>query len=119
MNQTELRRPAGRQLRQPAGRQVWAALALLLPLALAAGDAAAAGASLQGVVNVNTASMEELQLLPGVGPSRAHAIVAARRTRGGFQSVDELVEVKGIGQATLDRLRPFVTVKGETTASIQ
>jgi len=94
------------------------ALGLALALALAAAPAFAAG-TLSGVVNVNTASAEELQLLPGVGESRARAIVSVRAARGGFRSVDELVEVKGIGLVLLERLRPFVAVEGKTTARIQ
>ena len=70
---------------------------------------AAAGAEeprrLQGVVNVNTASVEELQLLPGVGEVRARAIVDLRKQRGGFKSLEELRAVKGIGDASLERLR--------------
>lgn len=92
-----------------------AALAVLVALGLAlAGGARAADPAPQGVVNVNTASLEELQLLPGIGEARARAILDARERKGGFQSVDELVEVKGIGQAALERLRPFVTIKGKT-----
>jgi competence protein ComEA len=93
----------------------------LLGLALALALAAPAGAAgtLSGVVNVNTATAEELQLLPGVGESRARAIVEARTARGGFRAVDELVEVKGIGTILLERLRPFVAVKGKTTARIE
>jgi len=94
------------------------ALGLALALALAAAPAFAAG-TLSGVVNVNTASAEELQLLPGVGESRARAIVSARAARGGFHSADELVEVKGIGSVLLERLRPFVAVEGKTTARIR
>jgi competence protein ComEA len=98
------------------------AAALALAAAVAVGAApglAADGPHLTGVVNVNTASLEELQLLPGVGESRARAIVAARKQRGGFKSLDELVEVKGIGEASLARLRPFVRLEGKTTARIE
>jgi competence protein ComEA len=69
-----------------------------------------------GVVNINTASVEELQLLPGVGEARARAIVDERKARGGFKSVDELLEVKGIGPSNLDKLRPHVVLSGKTTA---
>jgi competence protein ComEA len=95
-------------------------LALLLALALGAGarPALAAGA-FSGVVNVNTASAEELQLLPGVGESRARAIVETRKARGGFKSVDELVEVKGIGSSLLEQIRPYLVVNGKTTAQSQ
>ena len=87
-----------------------------LALLLATGNAGAA--TLSGVVNVNTASSQELQLLPGVGEARARAIVHERDSRGGFRDVRELVEVKGIGAAMLERLRPFLTVSGKTTAKV-
>ena len=88
-------------------------------LALAASGHAADGPVLTGVVNVNTATLEELQLLPGVGETRARAIVATRSQRGGFKSVDELVEVKGIGDASLARMKPFARVSGKTTARVE
>ncbi len=72
--------------------------------------------SLEGVVNLNTASPEELQLIPGVGEVRAAAIVAKRKERGGFKRVDELLDIKGIGSSMLERMRPFVTLSGKTTA---
>jgi competence protein ComEA len=88
---------------------------------LLAGAAAAAddGPGLTGVVNVNTASAEELQLLPGIGEARAEALIALRKQRGGFKSVDELRDVKGIGEAGLAKLRPFVSVEGKTTARVE
>jgi competence protein ComEA len=61
-------------------------------------------------VNVNTATAEELQRLPGVGPVTANAILTARTTAP-FQSTDDLRRVKGIGPKTLDKLRPYVVVK--------
>ncbi len=97
-----------------------AVCALTLALAAAAGAQAAQpeapAPSLAGVVNLNTATPEELQLLPGVGEVRAVAIVAKSKERGGFQEVDELLEVRGIGQAMLKRMRPHVTLSGKTTA---
>lgn len=57
------------------------------------------------LINVNTATQAELETLPGIGASRAQAIIADRP----FASVDDLDRVPGIGQATLDRLRPLVT----------
>ena len=87
-------------------------------LALAAQPALAAESAFEGVVNLNTANVVELQLLPGIGESRAAAIVALRQQRGGFKSVDELVDVKGIGDAMLDRLKPYVRTSGKTTARV-
>lgn len=62
------------------------------------------------VVNLNTADATELQTLPKVGPVLAESIIAWREEHGGFQSVDELDQVSGIGPATLEKLRPLVTV---------
>jgi competence protein ComEA len=68
----------------------------------------------EGVVNLNAASEDELGFLPGVGPSKAKAIIEHRRTHP-FHKVDELTKVKGIGKKTLGRLRPYLTVAGPTT----
>ncbi|MBD90096.1 MAG: topoisomerase [Deltaproteobacteria bacterium] len=62
------------------------------------------------LLNVNTASSDQLQALPGIGPKKADAIVSYRSANGPFQQVDDLVQVKGIGPKTLDKLRPLVTV---------
>ncbi|MCP3987379.1 MAG: helix-hairpin-helix domain-containing protein [bacterium] len=80
--------------------------------------AEAAAPALQGVLNLNTASQEQLVLLPGVGESRAQAIMALRKQRGSFKKVDELVDVKGIGDAALAKLRPFVKLDGATTLRV-
>jgi competence protein ComEA len=71
------------------------------------GAPAAAGGAL---VNINTASPTELESLPEVGPVTAQAIVTWREEHGGFSSVDELLEVDGIGDATLAQITPHVTV---------
>lgn len=68
------------------------------------------GADVGGLVNINTASVEELQTLPKVGPVLAASIISWREQYGGFSSVDELDQVSGIGPATLEALRPLVTV---------
>jgi len=107
-----------RGMRNKAARVLVCALAL--GIALAANPSLAGGdGRLSGTVNVNTASAEQLQLLPGVGETRARALIEARKQRGGFKSVDELLDVKGIGDASLDRMRPFVTVDGKTTAKLE
>lgn len=64
------------------------------------------------VLDLNTASAADLERLPGIGAGRAADIVAYRQEHGGFQSVDELDAVGGIGSATLESLRPYVTVSG-------
>jgi competence protein ComEA len=62
------------------------------------------------VVDLNHATVDELEALPGVGPATAQAIVDYRREHGPFRSVDDLLEVRGIGDAKLAQLRPRVRV---------
>jgi competence ComEA-like helix-hairpin-helix protein len=62
------------------------------------------------VVNINTADAAELDTLPEIGPATAEAILERRRTTGLFGSVDDLIEVPGIGPATLQKIKPFATV---------
>ena len=71
---------------------------------------AVAGAPPGAGVSLNAASMEELETLPGVGPVTAQAIIDWRTTNGAFTSVDELLEVDGIGPKTFDSLEPLVTL---------
>ena len=86
----------------------------LIALALCLATTALAVAA-EGTVNVNTAGSQELQLLPRVGPALSERIIQFREDNGPFASVDELVAVKGIGERTLEGMRPYVTVDGETT----
>lgn len=76
-----------------------------------------APATQDGVVNVNTASADELMRLPGIGPSKAAAILALRGRMTGqrFGRVEDLLRVRGIGRATLRKLRPLVSLSGSTT----
>ncbi len=62
------------------------------------------------LVNLNTATLADLDTLPGVGPVTAEAILAWRTENGAFSTVDELLEVSGIGDVTLEELRDLVTV---------
>ena len=67
------------------------------------------------VLNLNTASQTELTRLPGIGETKAAAIVAWRQEHVSFQTVEDLMAVDGIGEKTLENLRPYVTV-GEPAA---
>lgn len=85
-------------------------------VAAGAPGAPAAGASApEGVVNVNSAGEEELQRLPGVGPARATAIVALRTRLQRFRAAEDLLRVRGIGRVGFRRMRPYVSLAGETT----
>lgn len=74
----------------------------------AEGQADEPPASHQGTININAATADEISdFLPGIGEVKAKRIVAYRESAGGFDSVDELCNVKGIGQKTLEKIRPY------------
>jgi comEA protein len=61
-------------------------------------------------VDLNTATVEQLQQLPGIGPVRAKAIVEFREKSGPFQRVEDLFAIRGISKSRFEKLRPYVTV---------
>ena len=63
------------------------------------------------LIDINHASQEELMALPGIGEVKAKAIIEYRDAYGGFVSKEEIMEVKGIGQATYDRIKDLITVR--------
>lgn len=85
----------------------------LIGLLLWAGVATAAdpGAA-RAPLDLNRATAEELETLPGIGASKAAAIVEARDAQGGFASLEDLEAVRGIGPALMAKLRPLVVVGG-------
>lgn len=64
----------------------------------------------KGTININSAGLDDLQRLPGVGPAYAQRILDYRKEHGRFTSVDQLDNVKGIGPKKLEKLRPFVSL---------
>ncbi len=82
-------------------------------------DAAAAAASSpsklknpgDGTISINTADATELQRLPGVGPAMSERILQLRQEIGRFQSVEQLMDVPGIGEKKFARVQPFVTIE--------
>lgn len=84
-----------------------------VPEKKAAGNATtgdAAGKEDGGLVNLNTADEKALDALPGVGPATARKIIEYRESEGGFQSTEDLMKIKGIGQAKYDKLKDKVTI---------
>lgn len=61
-------------------------------------------------VNLNTATSEQLQEVPGIGPATAEKILQARKSYGAFKSVDDLQAIKGIGPKRLEKMRKYLTV---------
>jgi competence protein ComEA len=82
----------------------------LAPVPAAGGAAAVPGGAPAAPVNLNTATLEQLDTLDGVGPVTAQAILAYRTDHGGFRSVEDLGQVSGIGPKTLEALRDKVTI---------
>lgn len=62
------------------------------------------------LININTASVEELDKLPNIGPARAADIISYREENGGFQSIEELKNISGIGDKTFEEMKDLVTV---------
>jgi len=80
-------------------------MAAMLAMALLAGLPAQAS----DPVNINTATVEQLQELKGIGPKTAEAIVAYRSEHGSFKSIDDLKQVKGVGDKSLGKIRDNLT----------
>ncbi|HNU82232.1 MAG TPA: helix-hairpin-helix domain-containing protein [Thermoanaerobaculia bacterium] len=69
----------------------------------------------EGKVNINTASVEQLQLLPRIGPAVAQRIVEHREKNGAFKAATDLMLVRGIGEKSYELLAPYVATSGATT----
>jgi len=98
--------------------QVATALLIVLALAgIAARPAAAAPAAAHKAaasearpVDINTADSAALETVPGIGKSLSQRIVAFREKNGPFQSVDDLLKIQGVGEKSIQKLRPYLTV---------
>lgn len=64
-----------------------------------------------GLININTASLDQLDMLPGIGPAIGQRIIDYRDQIGGFNSIEAITEVSGIGEATFAKIKPLITVE--------
>lgn len=78
-------------------------------------DVEAAQGAVTGVVNINTADVAELAALPFVGPAIAQRIVDYREANGQFEKIEDIMNVKGIGEKTFQKIKDHLTVTGNTT----
>ncbi len=74
-----------------------------------------AKSELVGKLNLNTATVDQLSMLPGVGPSKAERVIEWRGKNGGFKRVADLRKVKGFGYKTLKKLEAYLDIKGDNT----
>src|SRR5260221_4585597 len=68
-------------------------------------------------ININAANSEELQQVPGIGPSTAEKILQMRKSYGSFKTVDDLLSIKGIGKKRLETMRKYLTVSKSAAAN--
>jgi len=94
---------------------ILATLVLVCSAAARAADEGAVPASALSQININQASAAQLTNLPRVGSKLAERIVEYRKTHGPFGRVEELMEVKGVGEKLFEQLKPRVTLSGSTT----
>ena len=92
-----------------------ALLVLLATPSFAQNDKPApSAASAQSVVNLNTATLDQLEGLPGVGRATAQRILEYRQKSGGFKKIEELMNVKGIGEKSFLKLKPLIVVTSKS-----
>lgn len=77
----------------------------------AAGGAVQSSTGKEALVNINTATLEDLQNISGVGPSKAEAIIAYREENGRFQAIEDITKVSGIGEKSFEKIKSSITVK--------
>lgn len=65
-------------------------------------------------ININRAGLDELQQLPGIGPAYAERIISWREENGDFTSIEQLLEIRGIGERRLEQIRPLITLEDES-----
>ncbi len=94
-------------------------LGILSLVMILCGSIAIASQEIEGFININTATAEELQMLPGIGASTAQGIVAFRNANGPFKSIEDLVKVRGIGEKKFNSIKAYLRIEGETTLHIK
>lgn len=102
-------------------RRVWLPILVLIALVInsspvsgaQAKTAPKASAAATAQVNLNTATVAQLETLPGIGAATAKRIIEHRQKNGAFKKIEELMNIKGIGEKSFLKLKPLVTVAGE------
>ena len=98
-----------RNHRYVPGAAALAALLIVAALAAPVFAETSSAAAAAGTVNINAASADQLMALPGIGAAKAEAIVKYREEHGPYHAPEDLLEVKGIGESLLRKIRPHIT----------
>ena len=80
-----------------------------------AAKAAPAKSVLSGKININNANAEQLEILPRIGTKTAQSIIEYRTQNGPFKKIEDITNVKGIGEKTLEELKGYIILEGNTT----
>jgi len=102
--------PASTETSPAAAAEASTPAPTLMPADTSGASASNSGPTNDGKLDLNLATVAELEGLPGIGPSKAEAIAAYRKAKGRFNAVDELLNVKGIGPKMFEKLKPLVFV---------
>lgn len=87
-------------------------ITIIMALFLLLGFASAGFAQDSGKIDINTAGVEQLTNIAGIGPALAQRIVDYREKNGGFSTVEEIINVRGIGEKTFEKIKKDITVDG-------
>jgi competence ComEA-like helix-hairpin-helix protein len=93
-------------------RQIQAFRLLVLAIAMSLFSSMAMANSDNQMINLNTAGSEALQYIPGIGLNKATSIIELRKQRDGFKNIEELLEVRGIGEKLMEEIRKYGTLEG-------
>ncbi|NOZ85364.1 MAG: helix-hairpin-helix domain-containing protein [Deltaproteobacteria bacterium] len=91
--------------------------AAFLLASFTSGTVMAAKTRVSGVVNINTATEAQIDMLPGIGKAKARALVQ-QRSKGLYHSTQDLLKVKGIGKKLLEKIGPYLVFEGESTIKV-
>ncbi|OGL44226.1 MAG: hypothetical protein A2161_03225 [Candidatus Schekmanbacteria bacterium RBG_13_48_7] len=86
---------------------------------IASSDHMNAATKVEGKLNINTATVSEFVLLPGIGPNKAATIIAYREENGPFEKIEDMINVKGIGRRTLQKLEAYLKLDGESDLHVE
>ncbi|MDN3511480.1 MAG: helix-hairpin-helix domain-containing protein [Candidatus Jettenia sp.] len=96
-------------------RKFCSVIVLVLAIAFVCQTICMSDEGVEGKVNINIATEDQIALLPGIGPKIAIEVVNYRTNNGNFQTIDDMKKVKGVGDKKFEKIKNFIAVEGDTT----